>query len=94
MIPVNRVKQIADLLLETARAHHKAFIEKDGEDPDWPLWYAEYMGERLGQLLGGNQYSAKELAGLLVMADKEHQATAQDSDWPHYYARFFLDRLP
>jgi hypothetical protein len=32
------IDELANLLNETAEAHHKAFAATEGEDPDWPLW--------------------------------------------------------
>ena len=34
---------IIDSLVETAEAHHKAFSATEGEDPDWPIWYADHL---------------------------------------------------
>ena len=34
-------------LKEVAKAHHQAFVETDGEDPDWPIWYAGELLEDL-----------------------------------------------
>ncbi len=85
------VQQLADLFTETGHAHHQAFIEVDGNDPDWPLWYADHLRESLEEHLGAN-FTKSELVYLLVLADKEHNLQAPGSPWPHYYARFFSDR--
>ena len=45
------IKQLAELFKKTGQAHHQAFIETDGEDPDWPIWYANYLGDRLTPFL-------------------------------------------
>jgi hypothetical protein len=37
------IGDLANLLNETAEAHHKAFAATEGEDPDWPIWYADYF---------------------------------------------------
>ncbi len=37
---------IGKLLLDTGRAHHKAFEVTDGADPDCPEFYANEMVER------------------------------------------------
>ena len=37
----NNTEQIAELLALTGKTHHAAFIEVDGDDPEWPLWYAD-----------------------------------------------------
>jgi hypothetical protein len=30
--------QLEALFHEVAKAHHQAYIETDGADPEWPLW--------------------------------------------------------
>jgi hypothetical protein len=45
------IDELANLLNETAEAHHKAFAATEGEDPDWPLWYADYLLEKLRRML-------------------------------------------
>jgi hypothetical protein len=33
-------------LREVGEAHHQAYyFEADGNDPGWPLWYANYLRE-------------------------------------------------
>ncbi|MBW2222755.1 MAG: hypothetical protein JRF54_00795 [Deltaproteobacteria bacterium] len=46
-----QIKQLAELFKKTGQAHHQAFIETDGEDPDWPIWYAGYLEDRLTPFL-------------------------------------------
>ena len=81
---------IGKLLLDTGRAHHAAFAETDGVDPEWPIWYAEYLQVKLGNLLD-TQFTRSELIYLLVMADRE-QAQSTGGDWLMFYADFFIDR--
>jgi hypothetical protein len=38
-------RQLEKLLRETGRAHHQAFIETNGVDPEWPLRYADNLSE-------------------------------------------------
>ena len=85
------VQRLADLFMETGHAHHKAFIEADGNDPDWPLWYAEHLRESLGEHLNAT-FTKTELVYLLVLADKEHNTRAPGAKWPLFYARFFIGR--
>ena len=40
--------QFEGLFREVGEAHHQVHIETDGADPEWPLWYADYLRERLG----------------------------------------------
>jgi len=81
--------RIADLLREAGEAHHEAFIETDGADPEWPIWYAGYLQERLGQQLD-RQFTRSELVYLLVLAERDHAAEAPAEPWPDFYAQVLL----
>jgi hypothetical protein len=84
-------KQLQELFRETGKAHHQAFSETDGADPDWPIWYAEYACSRLGKLLNA-KFTKSELVYLIVAADKEQSLRAPGADWPVYFTKFFLER--
>lgn len=79
------------LLREAGRVHHQAFIEVDGDDPDWPLWYAGYLLERLRQQLDST-LTRSQLVTDLVLAAEDHAQTAPESDWAAHYARFLIMR--
>ena len=79
---------LTELFRQAGPAHHQANVETDGIDPEWPLWYADYLWEPLGRLLQRN-FNKSELVYLLVLVDKEHRVKAPGADWPTYYARFF-----
>lgn len=91
MANANLRSQLVDLLNETGPAHHRAYFAVNGADPDWPLWYAEYMQARLNALLGA-ALTRSELTYLLVLVEKERQAGAPGSVWMDYYADFFIER--
>lgn len=91
MADIDIAEQLEDLFRKTEAEHHKAFIKTDGEDPDWPLWYADYLKEKLVKLLDA-KFTKSELVYLLVMAEKERALMAPGADWPRYYANFFIDR--
>ncbi len=63
----------------------------DGAHPDWPIWYAEYLHEKLSQLLGA-KFTLSELVYLLVGLDKEVQQKAPGARWSVYYAKSFIAR--
>ena len=84
-------KQIAELFQKTGSDHHQAFIETDGEDPEWPLWYAECLVDKLGPLLN-TKFTKSELVYLILTAEKERAEKAPSSDWPCYYADFFIQK--
>ena len=80
------------LLRRTGEAHHAAFAETDGGDPEWPSWYAAYLQAHLGDRLG-TWLTRSELTYLLVRAERERQgAGAAAEPWPRAYARALLER--
>lgn len=83
--------RIADLLLETGHAHHRAFSETDGVDPDWPIWYAQYLQAGLGAALQ-TPFTRSELVYCLMDADYERSTRAADSEWSGFSADHFLER--
>jgi len=83
--------QLIDLLRETGSAHHRAYFATNGDDADWPLWYAEHIQPRVNSLLG-THLTRSELTYLLVLVEKERMAAATAAAWPEYYADFFLER--
>jgi hypothetical protein len=84
-------QRIAVLLRETGQAHHRAFADVNGEDPEWPRWYAERLVEPLGRELGTN-LDATTLARDLADAEAERQARTPDAEWPGAYATWLLGR--
>lgn len=85
----DRVQRLAALLRATGRAHHQAYLHTNGEDPEWPLWYAGYLHERIAPLFD-TPFTRSELVYLLVAAEREQAARDPGADWPEFYARFFL----
>jgi len=83
---------LAALFRETGPAHHQAFIETNGNDPEWPLWYASYLHPRLSIILEGPITKSK-LVQLLVSASEDQAHNAPKADWSEYFADFFLAHL-
>ena len=83
---------LVSLFVETANAHHQAFESTDGEDPDWPIWYADYIRPRVAKLLD-HEFTKTELVVALVEADNEHRARAADTPWADVYADLFCERF-
>ena len=86
------IKILADLFRECGEAHGRAFRESDGEDAEWPLWYADHLMHRLSKRLKA-EFSKSELVYLLLAANREQEFRAPGADWPGYYAKFFYDRF-
>ena len=80
------------LFKEVSQAHHKAYIETDGVDPEWPIWYADFMHEKVMDILD-LEITKAELIYLFVAADLDHREEAPDAEWSVYYADFFSDSL-
>lgn len=82
------VEQVAELLRETGRAHHEAFADVDGADPEWPLWYAERLAPELSALLG-TEVTRSELVHALMLAEEAH---GSGRGWAEPYAQLILER--
>ena len=80
---------LADLFVETGQAHHHAYSEADGVDPEWASWYAPLLQARIGDGLG-RKVSRSEIIYLLIKAQHGHEAADDGSPWPDYYAGVFL----
>jgi NAD(P)H-hydrate epimerase len=82
---------LGQLFRAAAQAHHQAFAATDGEDPDWPEWYAGYLANPLSELLGcavGRSVIADDLRSL----ERKMQTEAPTAEWTLYYADWFLAR--
>ncbi|MGB5704763.1 MAG: glutathione S-transferase N-terminal domain-containing protein [Polyangiales bacterium] len=88
----SRLEQLTRLFRETGEAHHQAFLDTDGDDPEWALWYAEHLHERLAPFLAA-PITRSRLVFCLIGADDEHRATESELPWAEYYARRFLECL-
>jgi glutaredoxin len=86
------VERLATLFKQTGEAHHEAFLATDGVDPEWPIWYAEHLEDRLAPYLAA-PLTRSRLVFCLIGADDEHRAADPDAPWPEYYARRFLECL-
>jgi hypothetical protein len=80
------------LFRQVGKAHHRAFRDSAGEDPEWPMWYAEHLHGELVNLLDP-ELSKSKLIYLLVVAEKKQSKKKPKGDWPKYYANFMLKRL-
>lgn len=84
-------EEIAAYFVEAGHAHHQAYIETDGADPDWPIWYAGHMVEKLNALLNASM-TQSELVYQLIRMERELAIEAPGANWPRYYAQFLTDR--
>lgn len=82
--------EIADLLRQTGRAHHRAFISTDGGEPEWAIWYAGYLQAHLGDRFG-TVLSRSELTYRLIKAEKEHVRFGGGTPCPEFYAPILVE---
>lgn len=87
-----QMQKLAALFRQTGEAHHQAFAAADGEDPEWALWYAEYLHDRLPPFLAA-PLTRSRLVFCLVETDDEHRVTDPDAPWPEFYAQRVLECL-
>jgi NAD(P)H-hydrate epimerase len=83
--------ELANLLNETAEAHHKAFAATNGEDAEWPIWYADYLLDKMRRMLN-SKFTKSELIYILVSAEKENGRMAPGAYWPKFYANLIVSR--
>jgi glutaredoxin len=83
---------IGELLLDTGRAHHKAFEATAGADPEWPIWYAEHSRDTFAKQFG-MKLTKSQLIYCLMNADYEYGARAPGIEWPEFYANEFVERF-
>jgi len=91
MYATRSAARLAQLFRDTGTGHHRAFAATNGEDAEWPAWYAAYLTLPLGQLLGV-PLSADRLAADLVIVDREYRDAGSSLAWPEYYGEWFLQK--
>lgn len=84
---VDQQEELAQVLRRAKQAHGEAFVHTDGEDPEWPEWYAEHMLEEVRMLLDLPGLSRQTLAHALASLDEEHRRQASSEPWWRFYAR-------
>ncbi len=84
------IVSITDLMREAGAAHSKVFEGANGKDPDWPLWYANYLFKTMSEF--GMELTRSRLVYCLMDAESERMATAPDAEWPRFYAEHFVER--
>ncbi len=84
-------EQLTALLMQTGEAHHAAYIETDGADPEWAVWYSGHLQALLGDGLG-RSITRSEIVYLLIKAQKDRDATGSEEPWATYYADVILSQ--
>ncbi len=91
----NRLQQLEELFQLAGETHHQVFKKEDGDDPDWPTWYADWLMSHTDlPALAPKAQTRSELTCFLVAADREFSAAHPDrSDWAGHYAKKALEHF-
>lgn len=89
MTPHETMLALAQMFREAGHAHHRAFLAANGDDPDWPTWYAQYLAPRMEALLG-RAFDVPQLARQLDDLENRRKQIHPLPDWPLFYAEDFL----
>jgi len=92
MTPDELETRLASLLEQAGQRHHAAYLEADGVDPEWALWYAGYLQAHLWDD-AGSVPTRSRLVYLLIDAERTHAAAGSTDAWPRFYARHILADL-
>ncbi|MEL6675457.1 MAG: hypothetical protein AAFR61_24830 [Bacteroidota bacterium] len=82
---------LTQLFMETGHAHHQAFLATDGADPEWPLWYAEYLKEKLPSVLAQPMTKSRLIHELVWLEDT---ADVSKRHWTEVYAEMLVIKYP
>jgi hypothetical protein len=74
-------------------AHHAAFIDTDGFDPDWALWYARHAAAEVREILDQPELTESRLVWAFISAADAHAVQGADAPWPRFYAEWFVREL-
>lgn len=85
--------ELAAVLAEAGKAHHRAFIATDGDDPEWPLWYSEHIVEAVRTVTGNPDVTVSELVYLLIDSDRAFKSSGSSLKWPDFYAHRMNESL-
>lgn len=87
------LEQLVAVLEAAGPAHHAAYIATDGEDPEWPLWYASHVADDVRTILNRQDLTVSRLVWAFVDADEAHRHRAPEVPWPMFYAEHFVTEL-
>ena len=87
------LEELAAVVAAAGPAHHAAYIETDGHDPEWPLWYANHVADDVRRILERPDITMSRLVWAFVDADQAHREEAPDVPWSTFYAERFISEL-
>ena len=82
---------IVTLFKEAEKIHRQEYQTGIIEDPEWPLWFAEHMKERLEGTLN-RHFTIGELVYLLTSAEISHKKSSPKTGWAEYCANYLIQK--
>ena len=89
----NLIDRLDQVLAAAGPAHHAAFAETNGSDPEWALWYAHYTAAEVRSILDRLDLTESRLVWAFVSADDAHTRSGSDVSWHRFSAEWFAARL-
>ena len=90
---VSTLDELTAVLSAAGPAHHAAYIETDGADPEWPVWYANHVIDDVRRILDRPDITVSRLVWAFVDADRTHRVAAPEVPWSEFYAGRFSAEL-
>ncbi len=87
------VDRLEAVLAAAGPAHHAAYHATDGQDPEWPLWYARQVVADLRTILSRPDLTESRLVWAFVKAEDAYSALQPEVPWPRFYAERFISDL-
>lgn len=84
--------KLSQLLRETASAHQATYPATEETDPDWAIWYADYLLEPMQKLMAV-EFHKSQLIYCLMNADFDFEAREPDCEWAEFYANEFIEHF-
>ena len=77
-----------ELLHRASETHHMVWMKEDGDDPDWPMWYANWLIDHTNFVEQiGYSITKSELICRLMECDAEFTSKDRgDMNWEAFYA--------
>lgn len=85
--------QLVEAFEAAAEAHAFAFVQVDGEDPDWAYWYAGVLQQPLSKILGRSLTRAQIVVCLMAIEDERLTRFGSGHPWREMYADHFLTQF-
>jgi glutaredoxin len=84
--------QLSDLFAEVELAHNEVFKGDGNNNPEWPIWYADYLQEPMSEILQ-IPFLKSSLIYCLMNANFEHASEAAGTQWQQFYSKHFINHF-